>query len=190
MGVSVELKEGQRWRKAGRPPANKSTVNYPKKKLKREKGILLQRGVSLENISGNEEKTVEENVANNITNLYKTLPLHSPFRVPLLNAATKGVSVSKAAEYFQVHRSTTHRSRNLQTNIFHSIKAPLDATRARLDPDLVSRIQRWMLFICLLKSGDKRALIVYLPDPANPGATMQEIRARHPQRLTNKAFYA
>jgi hypothetical protein len=190
MGVSVELKEGQRWRKAGRPPSNISIVKYPKKKLKREKDILLQRGVSLENISGNEGKTVEENVANNITNLYKTLPHNSPFRVPLLNAVTKGVSVSKAAEYFQVHRSTIHRSRNLQTNIFLSIKAPIDATRQRLDPALVTRIQRWMLFICLPKSGDKRTIIVLIPNPAHPGTTMQEIRSRHPQRITNKAFYA
>ncbi len=49
-GVSLELKDGCRWKKSGRPTQNIYTVKFPKKKLQREKRILKERGIDIEDM--------------------------------------------------------------------------------------------------------------------------------------------
>jgi hypothetical protein len=188
-GLSLALKAGFTWNTAGRPHKVIGNLKQPSKKILKIKSSVQQAlGCSVEDLVRMKD-TVASTVMKNVINLYHSLPQNSPFKKSLLQSATTGLTVRLAAETFGVNPSTISNSKKLKTNMFYSIKSTIQSSRQQIAPARIQQVQQWMLFICLPKSGDKRTIVVFIPIPGTR-RNEQEVRSRHPQRMTDVAFYA
>jgi hypothetical protein len=188
-GKVLTLKKGEEFKAVGRPLLGLDDVEFPKKKLGREKK-LLERRIPLDLIcheiwepEQNPDAPLDKQLVDNLASFLQEIPHNSGIRESIVNGICSGIGHNALVRRLSIGDGTVQRAKKMETNHLVKITYRITPSVERIDSQLKKRVQMWMLDMTVPKSGDKRTVSIPM------GNGIKEIRARHSLKATKISFY-